>query len=98
MEMRHVNPSYVVVGITGLALVDRSGWDFTTPGVITSIVVFLVVAAIGGAVYAPLLRRPIALAEENDADSAEYRRLDRRGNLIELAIAGLVVFQPALWK
>ena len=98
MEMRHVNPSYVVVGITGLALVDRSGWDFTTPGVITSIVVFLVVAAIGGAVYAPLLRRPIALVEENDADSAEYRRLDRRGNLIGLAIAGLVVFQPALWK
>ena len=98
MEMRHVNPSYVVVGITGLALVDRSGRDFTTPGVITSIVVFLVVAAIGGAVYAPLLRRQIALAEENDADSAEYRRLDRRGNLIGLAIAALVVFQPALWK
>ncbi|MAX18409.1 MAG: hypothetical protein LR120_08855 [Dehalococcoidia bacterium] len=98
MEMRHVNPSYVVVGITGLALVDRSGRDFTTPGVITSIAVFLVVAAIGGAVYAPLLRRQIALAEENDADSAEYRRLDRRGNLIGLAIAALVVFQPALWK
>ena len=56
------------------------------------------VAAIGGAVYAPLLRRQIALAEENDADSAEYRRLDRRGNLIGLAIAALVVFQSALWK
>ena len=98
MEMQHVNPSYVVVGITGLALVDRSGWDFTTPGVITSIVVFLVVAAIGGAVYAPLLRRQIALAEENDAGSAEYRRLDRRGNLIGLASAALVVFQSALWK
>ena len=63
------------------------------------------VTAIGGAVYAPLLRRPIALAEENDADSAEYRRLDRRGNLIGLAIGALVVFliylmvfQPALWK
>ena len=31
MEMRYVNPSYVLVGITGLALVDRSGRDFTTP-------------------------------------------------------------------
>ena len=98
MEMRYVNPSYVLVGITGLALVDRSGQDFTTPWVITSIVVFLVVTAIGGAVYAPLLRRQITLAEENYPDSAEYRRLDLRGNIIGLAIVALVVFQPALWK
>lgn len=98
MEMRYVNPSYVVVGITGLALVDRSGQDFTTPWVITSIVVFLVVTAIGGAVYAPLLRRQIMLAKENYPDSAEYRRLDLRGNIIGLAIVALVVFQPALWK
>ena len=105
MEVRYVNPSYVLVGITGLALVDRSGRDFTTPWVITSIVVFLVVTAIGGAVYAPLLRRQITLAEENYPDSAEYRRLDLRGNIIGLAIAALVVFliylmvfQPALWK
>ena len=95
----------MVVGVTGLALVDRSGQDFTTPWVITSIVVFLVVTAIGGAVYAPLLRRQITLAEENYPDSAEYRRLDLRGNIIGLAIAALVVFliylmvfQPALWK
>jgi hypothetical protein len=98
MEMRYVNSSYVLVGITGLALVDRSGRDFTTPWVITSIVVFLVVTAIGGAVYAPLLRRQIMLAEENYPDSAEYRRLDLRGNIIGLAIVALVVFQPALWK
>ena len=105
MEMRYVNPSYMVVGITGLALVDRSGRDFTTPWIITSIVVFLVVTAIGGAVYAPLLRRQIMLAKENYPDSAEYRRLDLRGNIIGLAIAALVVFliylmvfQPALWK
>ena len=98
MEMRYVNPSYVLVGITGLALVDRSGRDFTTPWVITSIVVFLVVTAIGGAVYAPLLRRQIMLAEENYPDSAEYRRLDLRGNIMGLAIVALVVFQPALWK
>ena len=105
MEMRYVNPSYVLVGFTGLALVDRSGRDFTTPWVITSIVVFLVVTAIGGAVYAPLLRRQIMLAEENYPDSAEYRRLDLRGNIIGLAIVALVVFliylmvfQPALWK
>jgi uncharacterized membrane protein len=98
MEMRYVNPSYVLVGITGLALVDRSGRDFTTPWVITSIVVFLVVTAIGGAVYAPLLRRQIMLAKENYPDSAEYRRLDLRGNIIGLAIVALVVFQPALWK
>lgn len=98
MEMRYVNPSYVLVGFTGLALVDRSGRDFTTPWVITSIVVFLVVTAIGGAVYAPLLRRQIMLAKENYPDSAEYRRLDLRGNIIGLAIVALVVFQPALWK
>ena len=98
MEMRYVNPSYVLVGITGLALVDRSGRDFTTPWIITSIVVFLVVTAIGGAVYAPLLRRQIMLAKENYPDSAEYRRLDLRGNIKGLAIVALVVFQPALWK
>ena len=67
--------------------------------------VFLVVTAIGEAVYAPLLRRQIMLAEENYPDSAEYRRLDFRGNIMGLAIKALVVFliylmvfQPALWK
>ena len=80
MEKRYVNPSYLVVGITGLALVDRSGRNFTTPWILLSIVIFLAVTAIGGAVYAPTLRRQIALAEEGDPDSEEYRRLDRRGN------------------
>jgi len=103
MEKRYVNPSYLVVGITGLALVDRSGRDFTTPWILLSIVIFLVVTAIGGAVYGPLLRRQIVLAD-SDSDSEEYRRLDRRGNIIGLVIAALVVFliymmvfEPALW-
>jgi uncharacterized membrane protein len=93
MERRYVNPSYLVVGITGLALVDRSRvWDFTTPWVLVSMVIFLAVTAIGGALYAPLLRRQIALAEEGDPDSEEYRRLDRKGNIFGLMIAALVVF------
>ncbi len=49
-------------------------------------------------VYAPLLRLQLMLAEENKPGSAEYRRLDLRGNIIGLAIVALVVFQPALWK
>ncbi|MCH7800760.1 MAG: hypothetical protein IIC24_04355 [Chloroflexi bacterium] len=68
-----------------------------------SIVIFLVATAIGGAVYGPLLRRQMELAE-GDSDSEEYRRLDRRGNIIEGTIAALVVFliymmvfQPAFW-
>jgi uncharacterized membrane protein len=104
MERRYVNPSYVLVGITGLALVDRSGRDFTTPWILVSIVIFLAVTAIGGALYAPLLRRQIALAEEGDPDSEEYRRLDRKGNIFGLLIAALVVFliymmvfEPKLW-
>jgi|TARA_Y100000294_G_C8310762_1_gene238629 uncharacterized membrane protein len=104
LERRYVNPSYVVAGITGLALVDRSGRSFTDPWVLLSIVIFLGITAVGGAVYAPLLRRQIALAEEGDPDSEEYRKLDRRGNIIGLFVVALVVFliymmvfQPPLW-
>ena len=103
MERRFVLPSYVVVGITGLGLVDRSGRAWDTPWVVLSIVLFLGVMAVGG-FYARLFRRQIALAAEGDPDSEGYRAINQKNMTLAAALTVIVVFliclmvfQPALW-
>ena len=77
MERAYVNPSYAVAGVTGLWLIQESHWEFTTPWVVVSIVMYLLMMALGITVYAPLMRRQIRLAESGGEDSGEYRKVDR---------------------
>jgi uncharacterized membrane protein len=52
--------------------------------------VLLIVLAV--AVYSPTLRRQIAALEEGGgADSTEYRRLDRRGTVVGMTLAVVVL-------
>jgi uncharacterized membrane protein len=104
MERAYVNPSYAVAGVTGLWLIQESHWDFTTPWVVVSIVMYLLMMALGIAVYAPLMRRQIRLAEAGGEDSGEYRKVDRLANSIAAVLVVVVVFvvyimtvSPALW-
>lgn len=102
LEVRFVNPSYVLAGITGLWLIERTGQSFNTAWIELSIVIFIVIMAVGGLVYRPILKRQIQLADE--PDSEEYRKVDRRGNILGIIVTALVVFliylmvdQPAFW-
>jgi uncharacterized membrane protein len=68
-----------------------------------ALALYILVAIVGIVVYAPTLRRQIALAEA-DPSSAEYAAVARRSNILGIAtiaivvvIVALMVFKPALW-
>jgi uncharacterized membrane protein len=102
LDDRFANPAYVLLLLTGVALVplsDRAGFgDFW---VWSSTV--LLVAALAGAylVYTPRLRDQITVLAASGPDTPEYdrakRRTDRIGQLLGLlvvAIVALMVIKP----
>lgn len=104
LDDRIANPSYGAVAVTGALMIWISPYQFTTPWVLASIVLFGVVTVLAFAVFTPTLRRQIALLDTAGAGSAEYAALARRGGrvggvlaVLVLAIFYLMVAQPALW-
>lgn len=104
LDDRIANPSYGAVAVTGALMIWIGPYKFTTPWVLASIVLFLVVAGLASAVFTPDLRRQIALLDAAGAGSAEYGALARRGRtvggilaVLVLAIFYLMVAQPTLW-
>ena len=102
LDDRIANPAYGVLFITGLIMVFAGHWGFAL-WVIVAIVLFVAVAAIGGAVFTPLLRNQIRLADAGDTTSAEFTRLANRSRvigpllgLLVVVILVMMVFKPTL--
>ena len=103
LERRYVLPAYILVGLTGLGLVDRSGREWSTPWIEVSILLFVVLMAVGG-FYGRLFRQQIALAEAGESGQGEYAAINRKNNILAVALTVVVVFliylmafQPTLW-
>jgi uncharacterized membrane protein len=102
IDNRIANPAYGVLLITGLVMVFM-GWKITDLWVIVSLVAFIAIAVVGFAVFTPLLRDQIKLAEAGDTSSSGYVRLANRSRTIGPALGILVVvilvmmvFKPTL--
>ena len=103
LERRMVVPAYVVVLLSGLGLIDRAGWAWSTPWLELSILLFVVLMGLVG-VHARVIKGQIALAAEGASDSADYDSAHARGRLLMglkvvviIALVYLMVFKPALW-
>ena len=103
MERRMVIPAYVIVLLTGLGLIDRAGWAWSTPWIELALM-FLVVLMGLSALYARTIKGQIALATDGSADSADYDRLHARARLLLalkvvliIVTVYLMVFKPPLW-
>ncbi len=103
LEQRMVTPSYVIVLLTGLGLIDRASWGWSTPWLELSILLFIVLMGLVG-VHARVIKRQIALAMEESAGSAEYDSAHSRGRMlmvakviVVVALVYLMVFKPPLW-
>ena len=104
LDDRMANPAYILSLITGLAMVFMGEWSLTTPWILLSLVLYVLVVLVGLLVYTPTLRRQIELAERGDPASGEYAAVARRGQLLGIvigilvvAIVFLMVTKPALW-
>ena len=103
VERRMVVPAYVIVLLSGLGLIDRAGWAWSTPWLELSILLFIVLMGLVG-VHARVIKGQIALVADGSADSSDYDRAHARGRLllglkvvVVIALVYLMVFKPALW-
>ena len=88
------NPAYVVILLTGIAMVATGAYSFQTGWIALSLVLYVSIAIFGIVAFAPALRRQLAEAER-DPTSPAYAAAARRSNaygLLATAIAVTIVF------
>jgi uncharacterized membrane protein len=98
------NPAYVLVFFTGAGMLQIAELRYSTPWILTSVIVYAVVSVLGIFVYSPWLKKQIQLAESMGPDSAEYKRASSRSihlgafiTTLVVAITFLMVVKPQLW-
>ena len=96
------NPAYVVLLVSGIFMVLIGAYSFEQRWITASIVIYVFVAIVGIAVYAPAIRRQIAEAQR-DPTSEAYSAAERRSTLLGilttaavLLIVVLMVTKPPL--
>jgi uncharacterized membrane protein len=84
------NPSYIVVLVTGLAMVWTGAYSFETGWIAVSIGLYVLVALLGILAFAPAIRRQLAEAER-DPSSPAYASATRRTTALGLLTTGVVL-------
>jgi uncharacterized membrane protein len=104
IDDRLANPAYGLLLVTGLLMAFVGTIPLTTPWLLTSLVLFVAVVLIGLLGYTPTLRRQIEALDSEGIRSANYQALARRGTILGIVVAVLVVLiiflmvvKPALW-
>jgi uncharacterized membrane protein len=88
------NPAYILILLTGVAMVASGAYSFQTGWIALSIVLYIAIAVFGIAFFAPALRRQLAEAEA-DPTSPAYAAAATRSALfgiIATAITVVIVF------
>jgi uncharacterized membrane protein len=104
IDDRIANPAYVLLLITGLAMVFVLPLPLTTPWLLTALVLYVILVLVGLAGYTPTLRRQIQVLDRKGSQSPDYQALARRGTILgivlgvlAIAIVFLMVVKPGLW-
>lgn len=84
------NPAYIVILVTGVAMVLSGAYSFETGWIALSIVLYVSVAILGIAAFAPAMRRQLAEAER-DPTSPAYAAAARRSAMLGLLATGIAV-------
>jgi uncharacterized membrane protein len=102
LDRRVANPSYIVALLAGIATVITGSFSFQSLWIGASIGLYVLVAVLGIALYAPAMRRQQALAAA-DPTSSDYEAAAKRSRMLGGLATGLVfvivmlmVFKPTL--
>ncbi len=100
---RIANAGYGVLFLTGIAMLFVGGIPWTTPWVLSGLILFFVVGAIAGLLYIPAQKKQNALAEK--PTSPEYLATEERTSRLGILVILLVVLieflmtvKPTLWS
>ncbi|HET6315172.1 MAG TPA: DUF2269 family protein [Chloroflexota bacterium] len=91
LDDRFANPAYGLLLLTGVILLAVGGIPWTTAWIIIALVLYVTVVAVAVAGYSPTLRKQIAILEAEGPASDEYRRLTRRGTILGIVLAVIVL-------
>jgi uncharacterized membrane protein len=91
LDDRFANPAYGLLLVTGLAMVVVGDLSLTTFWLGLGLGLYVVAVALGLAVYTPTLRSQIRVLESSGPDSTEYQGLARRGQVVGILLAAIVV-------
>jgi len=98
------NPAYTLLLLAGLTMVFTVPFPITTPWILTSLILYIVIAILGATVYAPVFRKQIKIAESDGINGDDYRVTAHWGVVLGLAITAidalivfLMVAKPSLW-
>lgn len=91
LDDRVANPAYLLLGAVGVAMVLIGPWEFEALWIAVSIGLYIALAGIGFGLYSPTLSRQIRVYETDGPDSPEFTALGRRGRLLGVALAVIVV-------
>jgi uncharacterized membrane protein len=104
LDNRIANPAYGLLLITGFAMAGMGRIPMSTPWLLTSLILFVILVIVAAAGYSPTLRRGIAALEAGGPSSPEFQQAGAQGRtigilliLIAFAIVFLMVTKPALW-
>lgn len=96
------NPAYILLFLTGVGMTHVGGVPMSATWVHVSMALLFVGLALGYGVYTPTLRMQIAVLEARGPQDPEFHALSRRGMILGLVLAALVltilylmVFKPA---
>lgn len=84
------NPAYVLILLTGVAMVMSGAYSFETGWIAVSLVLYVGVAVLGITAFAPALRRQLAEAER-DPTSQAYAAAAARSTALGLLATGIAV-------
>jgi len=93
LDRRLALPAYVLVLVTGVAMVARGAYSFTTGWIVAAVALYLVAVVVGIMAFGPTVRRQLAEARR-DPSSPAYAELARRNQgltVVTLAVVAAIV-------
>lgn len=104
IDSKFANVGYVLLLITGFYMQGVSRMPITTPWLLLSIILFVILAVLGMFGYSPLLRKQISIVEKEGFTSPAYAEVAKRSKIVgmilgflAIIISYLMVLRPTLW-
>jgi uncharacterized membrane protein len=104
IDRRLANPNYAVLLLTGSLMALQIRIPFTTPWLLTALVLYFLAALLGIVLYAPTARQQRQILETEGFDSPNYKSVARRATWLGIVvtvdvivIVFLMVMKPMLW-
>ncbi len=91
LDDRFANPAYILLLVTGVAMVLVEDLGFDTVWISAAITLYAVMVLVAMLGYSPALRRQLALSAEGRTGSDEFAAVSRRATVLGILTSVLVV-------